>query len=188
MIVLSAGHYPQDKGAVFESRNEHDEALKWLEHIVLTLRKTHDVMVVPTGPLPAKVTWINALHHELKVSIAVELHFNSDPLRRGIGCETLYCPGSVKGRAAASILQDGLATVFPPNRGIKEGWYRQDRPGHVDYANDIDGDEKVDYFLKATNMTALIVEPLFMHQTRELDAHWGLGCDAIVASLKTIAS
>ena len=35
-----------------------------------------------------------------------------------------------------------LAEIFPPSRGIKEGWYRQDFPGRVDYDGDVEGDEK----------------------------------------------
>ena len=37
-----------------------------------------------------------------------------------------------------------------------------DRPGVIDYAGDVDGDEIIDYFLRKTMCPALIIEPEFV--------------------------
>lgn len=188
MIALSAGHHPKAVGAESGARTEHAEASKWVGRIASILSPTHAVTIVPTGTLTEKVAAINALHAQQPVAIAVEIHFNSDPKRAGRGCETLYCPNSVAGKAAADVIQGALAPIFAPNRGVKPGWYRMDRPGHVDFVGDVDGDEKVDYFLKATNPVALILEPCFIHQHSELDNMWQTGCAVIAQSLIELVS
>lgn len=187
MIVLSAGHHPQATGASYNGRIEHEEAVRWVGRIASLLAPSHVVNIVPTGTLEQKVACINRWHQQTPVSIAVEIHFNSDPQHAGRGSETLYCPGSRGGLAAAKIMQDSLGPIFPPSRGVKEGWYRMDKPGHIDYPGDTDGDEKIDYFLKTTLPVSLIVEPEFIHRATEIDSFWVVGCEVIADALKVIA-
>ena len=72
---------------------------------------------------------------------------------------TLYYPGSVKGKALASSVNSSVGLVLNSrNRGVKEGWYRMDRPGVEDYQGDVDGDENIDYFLAQTTCPAIIFE------------------------------
>lgn len=193
MILLSAGHYPADPGACFGSFCEHAEAVRWVERIANEIvRIGYDVDLVPTGPLAVyadknlvggKVWWINERHKKTPIDIVVEVHFNSDSAHRGIGCETLYCPGSLKGQQAASILQAVMTPILSPGRGIKEGWYRQDKPGHVDYPGDVDGDEKIDCFLKATDPVALIIEPEFVHNKDVIAINRERACLAIALGI-----
>ena len=162
-IFVSAGHHATKPGAGFPGFYEHDEATLWADLIVEYL--TGDAMRVPNGLLKDKIKYINARAPKL----AIEIHFNSaviqgdqvgidedgDPMyeqiRIGKGCETLYYPGSVSGKKAAVIVQSALADIFPPDRGIKEGWYRMQK----EYGPD--------YFLAKTKCPALILEPEFIH-------------------------
>ena len=188
MILLSAGHYPAAPGACYGSFCEHAEAVEWVNRIAFHLRHEMEVQIIPTGPLTAKVREINDAHRRRPAHLAVEIHFNGDAAQQGKGSETLYCPGSVNGKRAAGIVQYHLAGIMLPDRGIKEGWYRQDRPGHVDYVGDVDGDEKIDYFLKATDPVALILEPEFIHNKQMIQAYRDLACVEIAFGLSLAAT
>lgn len=160
-IALSAGHFPAAPGAKFGALDEHTAANQWVSHLRRELEDFgFDVFEVPTGKLPLKIAAINAENCDL----AVEIHFNSDPARKGRGSETLYMPGSIAGEALALAIQRRLGAVCLPDRGPKEAWYRMDRPGHVDFSGDVDGDEAIDAFVQLTACPAAIVEPLFIHE------------------------
>lgn len=150
MICISAGHHPTKPGACFKGFCEHAEALRWASDIVLELGYRKAVLV-PPGPLRDKVQFIND-HDPV---IALEVHFNSAVNARGDhigeGCETLYYPGSTGGMLVAEEVQNELAVLFPPSRGVKEGWYRMDPSNGPDY------------FLARTRCPAVIVEPEFIH-------------------------
>ena len=180
MILLSAGHYPASPGACAFDWCEHEEAKRWVSRIVLLVRQQTHVDVVTTGPLGKKIKWINGYSREV-VDLVVEIHFNSNVNAKG--CETLYCPGSAKGKQAAQIVQDALAPIFPPSRGIKEGWYRADKPGHKDYEGDVEGDEKLIAFLSQTNPVALILEPDFISQRARIEANRQIACENIAVAL-----
>lgn len=171
MILISAGHNPDAPGACFDDFCEHDEAMKWAENIILELDYLDiSAALVPTGSLGSKVRWINQQDY---VIAALEIHFNAAMYRgkpTGIGCETLYCPKSQKGEILAGAVQKYLWPLFTPNRGIKEGWYKMDRPDHEDYPGDIDGDEKPDYFLLKTKCPAIIVEPQFIQHKDDIQS------------------
>lgn len=189
MILVSAGHHaPADKGACLGTICESDEALSWARLIVQFLHDAQvDVALVPPGPLRAKVHYINSI----APTLAIEIHFNSarDFSYRyvGRGCETLYHPKSPAGRLLAKALLDAIAPIFPPARGVKEAWYRQDKPGHVDYVGDVEGDEKLDYFVAATTCPAVIVEPQFIHLWQDIRAREMEGCRAIADCLIELA-
>lgn len=174
MIAISAGHHVGARGATVGDFSEYPETLKWAELIWNNIRRLYgkeNSMLVPVGTLPKKVEFINRAVAMVGCQLAVEVHFNSAPGGGAKGSETLYHPGSTKGKVAAEIVQDGLAQIFKPDRGVKEGWYRMDRPGVVDYHGDVDGDEKPDYFLRATDCPAIIIEPEFI-QNRITILHW----------------
>lgn len=188
MILLSAGHTPEAPGACAGSFCEHAEAMEWVKRIAWQLRHDMEVQVIPSAPLAAKVREINDAHARRPAHLAVEIHFNSDPGHAGKGSETLYCPGSVKGKRAADIVQRRLGAIMLPDRGVKEGWYRMDRPGHVDYVGDVDGDEKIDYFLKATDPVAIIIEPEFIHNRQMIHAYRDLACVEIAFGINLAAA
>lgn len=160
-IAVSAGHYPGAEGAVCNGLTEHTAAVLWAVELKTQLEAYgFDAWLVPTGTLPRKIGAINAEGCDL----ALEIHFNSDPQHAGRGSETLYMPGSLEGEKLARAVQSRLGARFTPDRGAKEAWYRMDRPGHADFAGDVDGDEVADAFVRLTHCPAVIVEPLFIHE------------------------
>lgn len=188
IVAISAGHHKERPGASYRGTTdkfvEHDEAVMW-QKIVAAQFSPDEVFMVPPGTLPAKVLAINTIPN---VACAVEIHFNAaiDNHGRhvGKGSETLYCPGSFQGLRLARLVQQELSEVFFPDRGFKEGWYRMDRPGIEDYRGDKPGDEVPDYFLKATKMPAIIVEPDFVHRYVLIRSQRFEGGEAIARGIK----
>lgn len=169
VIIISAGHYDRAKGAVCDAFCEYPETSLWADALCTMINKVgeHKVsypiaMRIKDAHLRNKVEEINQICANAKVFCAIEIHFNSAAALNVRGSETLYCPGSQRGARIARTVQSHQAQTFPPDRGIKEGWYRMDRPGIIDYPGDVDGDEKIDYFLLKTKCPAIIVEPEFI--------------------------
>lgn len=135
--------------------------------------------MVPTGSLTSKVNFINSKD----AVVAAEIHFNSNV--RAKGSETLYAPGSEKGKELALAIQEQFKArgIFQPDRGAKEGWYRLDRPKVIDYKGDVEGDEVINYFLRATYCPSVIVEPEFISNRETIDKWFFEGCDAIAQAL-----
>lgn len=178
-VILSAGHYPAAKGACHGEFCEYDEAVRWVRLTEEYLDGHAKVVVVPGTKLRDKVKYINRHQGHL----VVEIHFNACGGCGAKGSETLYMPGSTKGELCARRVQDQLASVFAPNRGVKEGWYRMDRPGIVDYRGDVDGDEQPDYILRKTKWPAIIVEPEFIHNQKEVIQKREEGCQALATGI-----
>lgn len=205
MIFISAGHFPQQPGAVYEGFVEHDEAMIWARSIVELLGAS--AMLVPTGTLKQKVAFINP--RCTPGSICAEIHFNDavkwrdkngdgkvtpDELEHvGEGAETLYCPGSEKGRALAAAVQDAIDHLFPykwtdhnrnglqerdelTGRGVKEGWYRMDRT------------KGPDFILKQTACPCVIVEPEFVQRRDRIVRHREAACAALATALKAFVA
>lgn len=179
MILLSAGHHPGAKGAEYNGHNEHDEAIVWVSEIANLIRGRMPVDIVPAWKLlirdpntkkiiGGKIHWINQQKH---VSLACEVHFNSDESKRQSGSETLYCPGSVVGKKAAEVVQKALGGIFPPSRGAKEGWYQMDKS------------KGPDAFLSETRCVALIVEPEFIYNWPVIESRRQPACAAIADAL-----
>lgn len=155
MILLSAGHHQLMKGASFEGFNEHDEALKWVS--LIAHHMASDCMVIPAGTLKNKIEFINEVKSG---TLAVEIHFNAaiNSLGEhiGSGCETLHYPTSSIGRKLAQDVQKTLSNYFQPDRGVKEGWYR------------MNPENGPDFFLARTKMPAIIIEPEFIHNKKQI--------------------
>jgi len=160
MIAISIGHFQAAPGACWKGQCEYELATTWAQLIYDELKFRTEVALIAPGKLPAKVAEIN----DLNTDLAMEIHFNACGGCGASGSETLYMPGSVKGKQAAEIIQHGMVQAMRTrDRGVKEGWFRMDRPGIKDYPGDIDGDEQPDYFLRKTNCPAVIIEPEFIH-------------------------
>jgi len=174
IVLVSAGHHGRARGAVFEGFSEYPETSIWADALVTAINEMKETrhhplladypaaMRIQSGLLRDKVVEVNEICKASPVFCAIEIHFNSAAAANVRGSETLYAPGSQRGRGIAQIVQRYLAKTFPPDRGIKEGWYRMDRPGIIDYQGDVDGDEKIDFWLRKTQCPALIVEPEFI--------------------------
>ncbi len=176
MIFLSAGHNNKDTGAEYKGFSEYPEALRWVS-IIKEYFDNNQAMIVPTGSLSEKVEFINTYAKTLPGEhLAVEIHFNAamdtDGNHVGEGSETLYFPGSSKGKKTAQLIQSELSEVFRPDRGVKEGWYQASpNKGAL-------------YFLKKTSCTALIIEPEFIHHVDKIRKFRCDGCRAIVEALR----
>jgi len=184
MFLLSIGHYPQAPGATNGEHTEHSIASTWVKRIVEILQGDgFPIDTVPTGHLPSKVDFINTY---AGVQFTAELHFNGN-IDGAHGCESLYYPGSTQGKRFADIVLEEFdkRDIFQPNRGSKEAWYKMDKPGVVDYAGDVDGDETIDYFVRKTAIPAIIIEPEFMSNL-DLIMHEQFynGCDAIAQAVR----
>lgn len=178
-IAIAAGHDPKRRGACYDGVCEHELAIGWQMAILANLG-AHGRAVPPNMALREKIRWINAYPD---TSLAVEIHFNAAGTTKATGCETLYMPGSSKGRRAAEIVQNAISSLCAPNRGVKEGWYRMDRPGQVDYKGDVEGDEIVDAFLRQTKAPAIIIEPFFIHELSRIEVMREPVCAVIAGAL-----
>jgi N-acetylmuramoyl-L-alanine amidase len=187
MIVLSAGHHPNALGATFEGNSEFPETALWASQIAKSIEDIYraQVEVAPLTTLGNKVRWIKERHREIGVQLAVEIHFNSAPgAKPGTvsGCETLIYPGSTTGRWYAERINPAMAE-FTKDRGIKDGWYKMDRPGVVDFYGDEDGDEMPDYFLRKTPCPALILEPEFIQNWDWIQKNRVKVCEALAEAI-----
>ena len=174
MLFISAGHHQAAKGAEYKGFNEHDEAQTWVSLIANHLGS--DCMVVPTGYLRDKVAFINTHTTDVQKDLAVEVHFNSavkDGVHIGKGSECLFYPTSIRGYLLAEAVQETLGELFPPNRGVKEGWYRMKKTNGPDF------------FLERTSCTALILEPEFIHRKAKIQQKRETACKQIAEALMT---
>lgn len=190
-VFVSAGHNPIQVGAVYTDPKtnkvytEHGFTTKYAAALISALSALKvPTTAVPTGSLTNKISFINK---NCKArDIAIEIHFNSSPTQKGNGCETLYCPNSSKGEALAKKIQSAIIKSHPDikDRGTKEGWYKMDVPGKVDFPGDKPGDEVPDAFLSNTKTLSIIVEPYFMNEATEIEANIDLVVRAIASALK----
>jgi N-acetylmuramoyl-L-alanine amidase len=156
-VAISAGHNPTAKGASNGLFNEYTETLLLAADLIHKLQEAGiQAWIIGTGSLRKKVREVN----DGGFDCAIEIHLNAGG---GHGCETLYHIDSINGKSLATLVQKAMVKQTGLNsRGVKPGWYKMDEPGVVDYPGDKDGDEKVDFFLKATNCSAIIAEPFFI--------------------------
>lgn len=171
MIFISAGHYPHTKGASFGDFYEYPETMLWAIEIQGLIEMSSDL--VPTGNLRSKIDYIN--ENAEGQDLAIEIHFNSAKniygTNIGRGCETLYCPNSIKGRDFAVVINDAMARHMRPARGVKAGYYQ------------MNPDKGPDAFLGETNCPAIIIEPDFIHRKKLIQDNREVCCASIAASL-----
>lgn len=174
MICLSIGHHAKAKGAstVYNGKtyNEYDIASDWCDFIAAM--EEDNIVLVPPGNLRSKVAWIN----HAQPMLAAELHFNdaTDGAGKqiGSGFETLYYPGSTKGKAFAETIQEHLGeTLETKNRGAREGYYRM---------NPSNGP---DFFLARTKCPAVIIEPAFIREMELIQRTRKTTCMALAGAL-----
>lgn len=151
-IWLFAGHDIKRQGA------QWGHVTEWLLSEEVLDRIRHPRIKILENDLDL-IASVRAANMDPDCLLAAELHFNAGGTSATQGCETLYCPGSTKGLRAAQAFQKAyLRTeercngVRTSDRGVKEGWYRMQKNGSIDY------------FLRATAMPAIILEPEFIQQ------------------------
>lgn len=171
MIFISVGHHREKQGASYKGVTEYALATIWAEAVLIELRKRGVTSQLVFGTLKEKVMSINNGYP----TVAVEIHFNSarssegEPI--GKGSETLFYPGSMRGKRLAECIQAYLGKAYEPDRGVKEGWYQM---------NPMRGP---DYFLAKTSCPSVIVEPEFIHRLDEIRGKYIKGCAAIASGI-----
>lgn len=186
VVVLSVAHCKNAPGACWKGLEEYSQSEKW-SLAVSTLLSQKGILcrLIYGTSLNDKIQQVNKVEED--IVLAMEIHFNACGGCGASGTETLYYPGSTKGKQYAQIFQDhlcqGLSTL---DRGIKEGWLKGDEPDKVDYPGDVPGDEVMAGFLKFTKCTALILEPEFIEQTDKMNQHAVTGPQAIADAVEEI--
>ena len=155
-IAISAGHYPQrpgviatiDGGHIYVEHELAKQVTTVLKSILIQQEAETEIQEV-WGTLQQKVETINRWGADL----ALEVHFNDAPNPAAIGTETLYYTGSTEGKKFAVAIQQQLVEKLgTEDRGAKIGWYQ----GQVGVPL---------YFLKNTQMPAIIIEVCFLNTT-----------------------
>ena len=174
MIFISPGHQPERTGARFRNFVEHREALIWAALLSESLDELSiENLIVPGMRVTDAAAWIN--RRSGPSDLAIEIHFNdfvsASGRQGGKGAETLYMPGSAAGARFATAVQGHLAHITT-DRGIKEGWYRQDP---LNLPN---------YFLRATDVPAIMIEPGFVAEAATLRAKRDEFIEVIAAGIE----
>lgn len=128
VFVLDSGHGPNGRGSNHLGACYHgliEAALTWetgqrLRHAIPTMNG----WLYPTRPTPWDTPSLAercALANQVKAQLFLSIHYNAvkDPEPRGI--ETLYYPGSTKGKLVAAAFQGALIRqTGATDRGLKE--------------------------------------------------------------------
>lgn len=152
MIAICIGHSRGDGGAVsVGGMNEWNYNRKLGGVMLRDLRERgHEVMLVDryaqAGYSRAMDYLVRALAAQ-RVTVAVELHFNSSERKEASGHEWLHWHTSHQGRKLGRCLEGRMAETFPEmkRRGLKA----------------ISGAERGGLFLQKTQCPAVICEPFF---------------------------
>lgn len=158
-IALSVGHNKNSKGAHDDGVSEFDIAKEWAYKISTYFAvEQYAVFLVPNGSIKSKVDYINTVHDQHNVDLAVEFHFNACGGCGATGSEVVHYPFSESGKQAAQCIQDEIVgQVGSRDRGVKPGWYEMDKVSGVFI-----------YFLKHTKCPSVITEPEFLEHYDEI--------------------
>ncbi len=154
-VAIAVGHSPEAPGAVNHttalSEFRFNATLAAAIKLALLERKICEVKIFFRlhNLLPREVKAIN----QYNPSLALELHANASSDPHATGSECLYWFGSKKGKQIAEVFATNFATFLGlPCRGAK--------PRHKG--------ERGWYFLQKTNMPAIICEPFFISNNKDL--------------------
>ena len=159
LFIITPGHYEGSPGACHDGFCEYPETEKWADLLIeCLLGMGQRAVKVGAISLSKKINMVNGVCHHNPDALLVSIHFNSYAGKKKInGSETLYCPGSKKGKALAEYVQPRLAEVMRnKDRGVKEGWYRMDK------ANGPDA------ILAQTRCPSIIIEPEFVQSHKNI--------------------
>jgi len=187
MIYVSVGHHVAAQGAEYKGITEYHLAGIYVDKICELLGDK--ATRVPNGSLKPKVTFVN--ERQKKGDIAVEIHFNDfqvwvdannndvvdegEMIRAGKGgSETLFYPGSIKGKAIAEKVQEDLGRIMKPDRGVAIGYYKRNK------------ENGPNYWLRKTNCIAIMIEPQFINRINDIRNKMNEACASIASSLLEI--
>ena len=149
-IAISAGHYPEAKGAYNKTHNlwEYDICTNIASIVAIELQELNiPIVFVPTGALTKKIAFIN----KSDCLCAIEIHLNSASVI-GSGTECLYYPRSERGKTLAQFCQTAL--VF--NLSLRDrGLVARERLA----------------FLSRTTCPSVITEALFLNNNVEVESY-----------------
>lgn len=169
-VILSIAHGRNADQAIEGLFNEYTLSLMWSTFLHRELlRRGIDSEVINMPLFTDKKNHINKRNPKM----CIEIHFNSFYDTSVRGAETLYNPGSVLGEKYAGIVQSYIKHLPNRDRGIKEGWYKQDGKTPL-------------YFLHYTRCPALIIEPGFISAQEELIKVAPLGVEFIAQAIDEI--
>jgi len=176
LIGFSMGHNYKDPGAVVRYRGnrvtefeciekvthyiEQRFAQKGLSHILYVPKTNHlttEELLLDSGmrkELSATIKFLN--QHE--VDLAIELHFNKHNNPQCKGTEVFYCLNSVKGEALADFFSGRLSEWCGPGvaKDDTQTWIYEQYEWRLG-------------FVKNTHMPAILLEPCFMSNPRDLE-------------------
>lgn len=167
-FIIIPGHNEQEPGSCSDNYCENELAKEWAKQIFDNLAlESFDPLLISSDEYPElqdKVQIVN----EINPIGAVELHFNSNIDAKG--SESLYYPGSEKGKELASYVQEQFEKndVFQPNRGVKEGYYwsEGEKGGIL-------------YLLRKTTCPTVIIESEFISNEEVIINNKDIGCQSI---------
>ena len=147
-IAVCPGHHSARPGARNEAHGlvEHDEVLRIVAHVVNIFADWDDEVRAFTGTLKQKVEAINAW----EADVALDVHLNASPGHDTSGCMSLHYPNRAGRRLSQYISQQCSTLLALPDLGARIGNYQ------------LDPKNGIIYFLSRTNMTAAVVEPLYV--------------------------
>lgn len=145
-IAIDAGHNPPiDWGAEYNEYIEYIFNRRVATEVQgLLYRKKYEVLPF-SGTLKNKVELINTWNAD----IALEIHHNANNNIHIKGSEVLYYPGSSESKQLAELLIQSISWSYLCH-GIFEGYFERNPKSDILY------------FLKYTNMPAIIVECLYL--------------------------
>lgn len=134
VILLNAGHYLDDPGAVIDGKKESKIVMKIRDLLVPFLKQDFRVEIVPDELTLIKSTdWVNQKVKSLNDGLALSIHLNASN-GQGCGAETLYYGWFNKSKKLSKIILDEYCKITGyRNRGPKSdsttrfgrnGWIR----------------------------------------------------------------
>lgn len=136
-VLLSAGHWSEDSGAVVYNENDHHPQ-DFFEHDITTKALTYvlgemwydtptlaaQVIVVPQAPLQEKIKFVNFWSAKFgdNPHFAVELHCNAHTNPDARGIEGICYPGNGIGEEICDHIIGSVIRSVPdlPSRGVRD--------------------------------------------------------------------
>lgn len=160
-VLIFAGHNEIEKGVEYKDVFEHDVAALWCRILYQAhedfYKETPFLKIGKNGTLSQKIKEINTTEN---IEYAIDLHFNTTTaFNRSIkGSRLLYLEDDFKSYLTALVLQEKFGKLFPPNRGIKPGFF----------VSEATKKHRPLIFLSETKVPSFIFEPCFIQDIKQI--------------------